>query len=160
MIDNTAATASDEQTVASLQVDWIMGWDKVADQALPPFDEVFGRFYDFDAPVILFDDADSQRRVFRSVRAYADAFWPGFSSLKSAEHSIEAEPEVLVDGNLAATTMVFLAILTQEDGTVVANRCLNSQVWRRGKDQQWRIVRDHTGVEGIPVEEARQVSAS
>lgn len=152
----TSTTGSDAERVASLQVDWIMGWDKAPDKTLPPFDEVFGRFYDFDAPVILFDDFDPQRRVFRTVKAYADAFWPGFSQLRSAEHAIETAPDVIVDGDLAATTMVFLVVLTQMDGTTLANRCTNSQVWRRGADQRWRIVRDHTGVEAIPVEEARR----
>ena len=59
-----------------------------------------------------------------------------------------------------APAMVFLAILTQDDGTIVANRCTNSQVWRRGDDQQWRIIRDHTGVEAIPLEEARRAFTS
>jgi ketosteroid isomerase-like protein len=155
-LENTSASGLDEQEVASLQVEWIMGWNKEADQTLPPFEEALGRFYDFDSPVILFDDYDPQRRVFRTVQEYADAFWPGFSQLRSAEHAIETAPDVLVAEDLAATTMVFLAILTQSDGTAVANRCTNSQVWRRGTDQRWRIARDHTGVEAIPVDEARR----
>lgn len=151
---------SEEEQVASLQVDWIMGWDKAPDQTLAPFGKVFNRFYDFDAPVILFDDFDPQRRVFRTVQAYADAFWPTFSQMRSAEHMIETAPEVIVDGDLAATTMVFLVILSQADGATLANRCTNSQIWRRGTGRQWRIARDHTGVEAIPVEYARRAFAS
>lgn len=159
-IENATADGTDDEAVAALQVDWIMGWNKAPDQALPPFGDVFGNFYDVDAPVILFDDFDPERRIFRTVQAYAEAFWPGFSALRSAEHAIETWPEVLVDGDLAATTMVFLVILTQADGSVIANRCVNSQVWRRGGDRRWRIVRDHTGVDAISVDEARRAFAS
>ena len=146
----------DVQEVAALQQVWILGWDKTEEEALRPFREVVDRYYDFDAPVILFDDFDPQRRVFRTVQNYADAFWPQFSQLRSAAHAIETPPEVVVDGDLAATLMVFVAVLTQQDGTVVATRATNSQVWRRTEDLGWRIVRDHTGVDVIPVDEAER----
>jgi ketosteroid isomerase-like protein len=144
------------QEVAALQQAWILGWDKTENEALRPFREVLDRYYDFGAPVILFDDFDPQRREFRTVQDYADAFWPGFAQLRSAAHAIEAPPEVVVEGDLAATRMVFIAVLTEPDGTVVANRATNSQVWRRTEGLGWRIVRDHTGVEAIPVDEARR----
>ena len=151
-----AGTGVDDQAVAALQQEWIFGWDKTENEPLRPFREVFDRYYDFDAPVILYDDFDPQRRVFRTVQDYADAFWPGFSQLRAAAHAIETPPEVIVEGDLAATRMVFIAILTQPDGTVVANRATNSQVWRRTEGLGWRIARDHTGVDMIPVEEAQR----
>lgn len=155
----TRDDTQDAQQIATLQVDWIMGWDTTEGEDLPPFGEVFGRYYDMAAPVVLFDDFDPQRRVFRTVQDYADAFWPVFGGLRSARHAIEAAPEVLVEGDLAATRMVFLVILTRADGTVGANRCINSQVWRRTDDLGWRIARDHTSVEAIPVEEAERAFA-
>ncbi|MBQ1023781.1 hypothetical protein [Micromonospora sp. C95] len=147
-------TVDDAEEVATLQQEWILGWDKTENEEFRPFREVFDRYYDFDAPVILYDDFDPQRRVFRAVQDYAAAFWPGFSQLRSAAHAIEAPPEVIVEGNLAATRMVFIAVLTQPDGTVVANRATNSQVWRRIEGMGWRIVRDHTSVDEITVDEA------
>ncbi|MBQ1050129.1 DUF4440 domain-containing protein [Micromonospora sp. C51] len=149
--------ADDVEEVAALQQEWILGWDKRENETLRPFREVFDRYYDFDAPVILYDDFDPQRRVFRAVRDYAAAFWPGFAQLRSAAHAIETPPEVIVEGNLAATRMVFIAVLAQPDGTVVATRATNSQVWRRIDGMGWRIVRDHTSVDAITVDEAMAV---
>lgn len=146
----------DAQEIAALQQEWILRWDKAEDEVLRPFHDVLGRYYDLYAPVILFDDFDPQRRVFRAVQDYADAFWPVFSQLRSAAHAIETPPEVIVEGDLGATRMVFIAVLTQPDGTVVATRATNSQVWRRTEDLGWRIARDHTGVEVIPEADARR----
>lgn len=150
--NDTARTA--EATIAELQQSWILRWDKTEGQQLPGFRDVFADYYDFDADVILFDDFDPQRRVFRSVQDYADAFWPTFQQLISAEHAIELAPKVTVDGDFAATFMVFIAVLVTADGTELANRATNSQVWRR-TSAGWRIIRDHTGVEPIPIDEAR-----
>ncbi|GAB3604244.1 hypothetical protein GCM10027586_07460 [Kineococcus gypseus] len=149
-----------ELTVARSQRDWILRWDKRPDQQLGAFEDVFAEHYDFDAPVILFDDFDPQRRVFRTVRDYAEAFWPGFQRMRSAEHGIEVEPEVLVSGDLAATRMVFTAVLELADGTVVANRCTNSQVWRRTGGLGWRIARDYTSVAAVEIEAARRLVAA
>lgn len=153
--DRETTTRADEQEVAALQQSWILGWDKAEGVPLPAFPEVLGRYYDLDAPVILFDDFDPQRRIFRRVQDYAEAFWPGFSQMRSAAHAVETRPQVIVEGDLAATQMVFIALLTQPDGAVVATRATSSQVWRRTEDLGWRIARDHTGVEVIPVDEAR-----
>ncbi|GAB7052316.1 YybH family protein [Catenuloplanes indicus] len=143
-----------EQTVAALQREWIFGWDRV--EGVPPrdFHDVFGRFYDMDADVILFDEADPRRRTFRTVQDYADAFWPGFQALRSAAHAIESEPEVLVSGDLAASRMIFIAVLTGTDGETTHLRCHNSLVWRRTSDRDWHIVRDQTAVAPIPAGEA------
>ncbi|MCK6066391.1 MULTISPECIES: hypothetical protein [Microbacterium] len=65
--------------VAALQREWIFGWDRVEGDPLRAFADVFGRYYDFDADVLLFDDADPERRTHRRVADYADAFWPTFS---------------------------------------------------------------------------------
>lgn len=154
--DHVHTVRDDEQEIAALQRDWILGWDKAEGETLRPFREVMDRYYDFDAPVILFDDYDPRRRVFRTVQDYADAFWPTFSQMRSAAHAIEIAPEVIVDGDLATARMVFIAILTQADGSVVATRATNSQVWRRTDSLGWRIVRDHTGVESMPIDEARR----
>lgn len=153
-VDQDAAAA----TVARLQKEWILHWDKRPDQHLGAFREVFADYYDFDAPVILFDDFDPRRRVFRSPQDYADAFWPTFQRFRSAEHGFEVEPEVLVSGDLAATRMVFIAVLETAEGDVLANRCINSQVWRHTDDLGWRISRDHTSVEAMDVEEARRIT--
>ncbi len=154
MTDDTRRT--DASTVARLQRAWILRWDKGPDDILPPFRDLFGDLYDFDAPVILFDDFDPQRRVFRSVQEYADAFWPTFQGFRSARHAIEVEPEVAVDGDLAVTRMVFLAVLEHADGTRVANRATNSQVWTRSPSG-WVISRDHTGVAPVAPAEADAV---
>lgn len=153
--DDRLESDAAEATIAHLQKEWILRWDKRPDQRLGSFRDVFADFYDFDAPAILFDDFDPERRVFRSPQEYADAFWPTFQQFRSAEHGFEVEPEVLVSGDLAATRMVFIAVLDPGDGSVLANRCTNSQVWRRSEALGWRIARDHTSVEAMDVDEAR-----
>jgi ketosteroid isomerase-like protein len=145
---------TDAETVAALQRAWIFGWDKTEGVDLPPFADVFGRYYDFDADVIFFDDADPERRVFRRVGDYADAFWPTFSGFRSAKHAIAEEPAVLVSGDLAAGRMVFIAVLTLADGTVNHLSCQNSHVWQRDAAGDWHIVRDQTTIAPIDADEA------
>jgi ketosteroid isomerase-like protein len=152
----TDTNGDDEATIAASQVNWIMTWNKEPEEHLGSFEELFGGYYDLDADVVLFDDFDPQRRVFRTARSYGEAFWPTFQTLRSAEHAIAEDPEVLVSGDLASTRMVFIAILDSGNAPAVANRCINSQVWQFAEGAGWRIVRDHTSVEGIDLAEARR----
>lgn len=154
MTGTTPTIDTDARTVVALQHDWIFGWDKPEGSAPREFREVFRRFYDFDADVIFFDEADPQGRVFRSVQDYADAFWPTFMGLRSAVHAVAEEPDVLVSGDLAAGRMVFIAVLTTRDGEVSHLRCQNSLVWQRAGGSGWHIVRDQTVVRPMPREEA------
>jgi ketosteroid isomerase-like protein len=157
---STTSNATDVDAVVRLQTRWIHGWDKVEDQPLPDFREVFADFYDFDADVIFFDDADPQRRVFRTVEDYAQAFWPMFSELRSAAHAVPEAPEVIVDADLAVGRMVFIAALTSTDGTTTNLRAYNSLVWRRTEARDWHIVRDQTTVEPVPADEAGRAFAT
>ncbi len=152
MSDTT--TRSAERTIADLQREWIFAWDKAEGSAPREFRTVFGRFYDFDADVILFDEADPERRTFRSVPEYAEAFWPAFTAMRSAAHAVPEGPEVLVSGELACGRMVFIAMLTAPDGEVTCLKCHNSLVWQRTEKRDWHIVRDQTAVEALPYEEA------
>ncbi len=145
------------ETVARLQRQWIFLWDRKEGDPDFDFEKLFADHYDFEDPdgdVILFDDFDPQRRVLRTAVDFGRTFGPAFNDMRAAEHAIEEAPEVLVSGDLAATRMVFIAKLTDAAGQVVGTRAINSQVWRRGADGRWRIVRDQTAVEEIPVEEA------
>ena len=90
-------------------------------------------------------------RLFEQVAAAPPA--PG---VDAAEHAIDVAPRVTVDDDLAATFMIFIAVLVRADGSQIANRCTNSQVWRR-TSAGWRIIRDHTGVEPISIDAARRV---
>lgn len=152
-------TTNHEQAVAELHEHWIHGWDKQEGVPLRPFDEVFARCYDLDpdAEVILHDEADPERRTFRRVRDYADAFWPIFGAMRSAEHAIPEPPEVIVSGDLAVSRMAFVAVLTAADGTVTRLLCPSSHVWRRTDALGWRILRDQTAI--VPIGEAQAASA-
>ncbi|NYI98584.1 ketosteroid isomerase-like protein [Streptomonospora nanhaiensis] len=147
-------------TVARLHREWIHRWDRREGDPEFDFTTVFADFYDFEADdVILFDDADPERRVFRDAAAFGRAFAPMFAALRRAEHAVEEGPEVLVSDRLAASRMVFVARLTAADGAVSALRALNSQVWRRGDDGRWRIVRDQTAVHPVDLHEAAALAA-
>lgn len=63
-MSTTHPNSTAEATVAHLQREWILHWDKRPGQQLPAFEDVFADYYDFDAAVILFDDFDPQRREF------------------------------------------------------------------------------------------------
>ncbi|MGW4033425.1 hypothetical protein ACWEFL_29705 [Streptomyces sp. NPDC004838] len=147
-------THAEARIVAALQRDWIFEWDKAEGPDTREFRTAFDRFYDFDAEVILFDEADPERRTFRTVREYGEAFWPMFMTMRSAEHAIAEGPEVLVSGDFASGWMIFIAILTAADGKKTTLLCRNSLVWRRTEDHDWHIVRDQTIVEPISHEEA------
>ncbi|MDA0564993.1 hypothetical protein LG943_11770 [Streptomonospora sp. S1-112] len=158
--DTSGGRADAAQTVAALHRAWVFLWDRAEGDPAFDFAGVFGDYYDFDGEdVILFDDADSQRRVFRDAAAFGRAFTPVFSALRRAEHAVEEGPEVIASGRLAASRLVFVARLTAADGAVTALRALNSQVWRLGADYRWRIVRDQTAVRPITPEEADTVLA-
>jgi ketosteroid isomerase-like protein len=146
--------------VAALQRRWIFEWDRRDSDPDFDFDADLAHYYDLDADdVLLFDDFDPERRVLRSAAEYGGVFVPAFNQMRAAEHAIERAPEVIVSGDLAATQMVFIARLTAGDGTVTATRAVNSQVWRSG-DGRWRIVRDHTSVETIALDEADRALAT
>jgi ketosteroid isomerase-like protein len=144
--------------VAALQRRWIFERDRAEGDPDVDFDADLAHYYDGDDD-ILFDDFDPQRRVLRSAVEYGKVFGPAFNQVRAAEHVIEQAPEVIVSGDLAATQMVFIARLTTGDGTVSATRAVNSQVWRKGTHDRWGIVRDHTSVERIPVDEADRALA-
>ena len=147
-------TARDAATVRRLQQEWILRWDRRDGDPATAFEEVFSDLYDWSSDdVLLQDEFDPEHRTFVDAHAYGAAFWPGFQQLRAAEHAIESAPQVIVQAGLAASRFVFIARLVTADGAVLANRCTTSQVWRRGPDSSWRIVRDQTMVAPMPIAE-------
>ncbi|SDH66029.1 Cif family virulence factor [Agrococcus jejuensis] len=149
---DVTVTASDATEVAERQRAWIHGWDRIEGAPEQPFEAVFAPHHDMDADVILFDDADPQRRVFRRVADYADAFWPTFQALRSARHAIPEGPDVIVSGDLAVARMAFVAELVPHEGEPTRLRCQTSHVWRRTAERDWHVVRDQTACEPIAAE--------
>jgi ketosteroid isomerase-like protein len=151
---------SDIAVVSRLQQEWILRWDREPGDPTTAFEEVFADLYDWSSDdVLLQDEFDPEKRAFDSARAYGETFWPQFMQLAACEHAIEEPPRVMVEGPLAASRFGFIARLTFGDGSVEANRCTTSQVWRRDLDGRWRIVRDLTMVVPMPAEEAEQALA-
>lgn len=147
MTTTATDTRTDRDTVARLQQEWIFRWDRQPGQPTTSFEDTFADLYDWSGDdVLLQDEFDPEQRSFDSARAYGEAFWPGFLSMRSAEHAIEEAPRVIVHGTLAASRFVFLARLVTADGTVLTNRCTTSQIWRKDLEGRWRIVRDQTMV--------------
>lgn len=145
----------DAATVRRLQQEWILRWDRRPDEPSSAFPETFSDLYDWSSDdVLLQDEFDPEHRTFHTASAYGEAFWPGFMAMQAAEHAIEEAPQVITHGDLAASRFVFIARLTTADGTVLANRCTTSQIWRRNEDHQWRIVRDQTMVAPMSLTDA------
>lgn len=148
-------TTDDAASVRRLQQEWILRWDRRRDEPPSSFPDTFADLYDWSSADVLLQDAfDPEHRTFRTASAYGEAFWPGFLAMQAAEHAIEDAPQVIVQDGLAASRFVFVARLTTADGTVLANRCTTSQVWRRDDDGRWRIVRDHTMVAPMSLADA------
>ena len=145
-----ACAAEGAGGVAQLHRDWIFGWDKKPGD--PPFDfrAKFGRFYDWSGrDVHLYDDFEPQQRVARSPDAYG-GFWAApFTALARADHGVIDGPDVLSGaGDIAASTMAFVARLEAADGRITGIKARSSIVWRCHA-QGWRIVREHNSTRQI-----------
>ncbi|KQN77213.1 hypothetical protein ASE94_17045 [Devosia sp. Leaf64] len=146
-----------EMDVAQLQRRWILeGWEKAPGEPFV-FEKKAGLFYDWEsADTALYDSFDPQLRLARSPREWAEAFETSFNRMHSAVHAVIAEPDVLVSGDVAASTFEFCARLEQADGTASGVICRTSHVFRRSGGT-WKIVREHTSGRGVPVEEVENL---
>jgi ketosteroid isomerase-like protein len=92
--------------------------------------------------------------VARTAAQYG-GFWEGpFNTLKSARHAVTDGPDVLVGGELAATTLEFVARLELSDGKVNSIRARSALVWRC-EEGDWRIVREQNSVRDVPPAEVQ-----
>jgi ketosteroid isomerase-like protein len=145
--------------VAQLQRRWILeGWEKAPGETFV-FKDKLGSFYDGEsADLALYDSFDPELRLARSPDEWADAFEASFNRLHSALHAVIAEPQVLVSGDLSASTFEFCARLQRADGTASGVICRTSHVLRRQNDA-WRIVREHTSGRTVPLGEVEELLA-
>lgn len=138
-------------TVAALHRSWILtGWEYKASDGPFHFRQKLGAYYDFSSPdVVLYDDFDPEHRVVRSAEAYGAVWEPNFAPLRSAQHGVALGPFVTYSGELATSTLQFVARLEKKDGTVTGIRTHSSLVWRRGA-AGWKIIREHNSSVIIP----------
>ncbi|MFC4008470.1 hypothetical protein ACFOY2_14665 [Nonomuraea purpurea] len=144
---------------------WVSGWDKKSSDGPFSIARNFSEDYDFDsADVMISDDMDPEHRVMAGPHEYGIAFDPMFNSLRGARHMVFESPTVLLGpdaendrvGAVAASRLMFVAILEADDGTITAIRTTSSQVWRRAQDR-WRIIREHNSSVSIDVAEAEKL---
>jgi ketosteroid isomerase-like protein len=149
----------DSAAVADRHRQWILNWDRKTPGEHWDFDEKFGRFYDYEAKdMVLYDDFDPQLRVARSPDEYSEIWSPPFKALRTAYHVVIAEPEAIVGGALATSTLEFGARLEVADGSIVGIRTRSTLVWRCTHDG-WRIVREHNSSRRITAEETQRLFA-
>ncbi|WP_410585973.1 YybH family protein [Amycolatopsis sp. lyj-23] len=132
----------ENREIADLHRRWVFGWERT--EGDPPFDfrRTFGEFYDFgSADVRLYDDFDPQQRVASSAAGYGEIWEPAFRKLVSVQHVVDDGPHVVTGGELAASTLRFVARITTPDA-VTDIRTTTSLVWRR-TPAGWRIIREH-----------------
>lgn len=147
----------DTSAVAERHRQWILNWDRKTPGERWDFHEKFGRFYDYKAKdMVLFDDFDPEYRVARSPDAYSAIWSPPFKALRTAHHVVIDEPEAIVGGVLATSTLEFGARLEAADGSIIGIRTRSTLVWRRTNDG-WRIVREHNSSRRISAEETRRL---
>lgn len=133
--------------------DWILEWDKQPGD--PPFDmrRKFGSYYSWESDqVVLYDTFEPQHRVARSAEEYGSFWAEPFTALRSARHRVLDGPDVIVSGDLAASTMEFAARLESGDRRVVGIRARSSIVWTC-EGGCWRIVREHNSTRVVDREE-------
>lgn len=138
--------------------DWIMTWDKQPGDVPFAVRSKSGTSYDWNGhDVHLYDDFDPQRRIGRSADTYG-TFWAApFTALKNARHAVIDGPDVATGtGDLAASTLEFVARLEAADGTIVGIRKRSSLVWRCHADGR-RIVREHNSSTGVSAAETDQL---
>jgi ketosteroid isomerase-like protein len=138
--------------------DWIMTWDKQPGDAPFALRAKFGTFYDWNGQdVHPYDDFDPQRRIARSADTYG-TFWAApFTALRSARHAVIDGPDVATGtGDLAASTLEFVACIEAADGKIVGIRTRSSLVWRCHADG-WRIVREHNSSTSVSAAETDQL---
>ncbi|MGV9559616.1 nuclear transport factor 2 family protein [Streptomyces sp. NPDC003522] len=143
---------NDERVIADLHVRWVFGWER--DEGDEPFDfrRTFGEFYDFtSSDVRLYDDFDPAQRTATTASGYGSIWEPAFDRMLSAHHGIDDGPHVVVDRDLAASTLTFVARITTPDALTDV-RTTTSLVWRRTPDG-WRIVREHNSTKVLPAGE-------
>lgn len=142
---------ADRDSIADLHTRWLFGWER--DPAAAPFEfrEVFAEFYDFDgAGGRFYDDFDSEHRVADTPDGYGAIWQPNFRRVLRARHAVHSPADVLLgSGDLAASSLVFLARIELLDGTVSDIRTTTSLVWRRTRSG-WRIAREHNSTVVLP----------
>jgi ketosteroid isomerase-like protein len=136
---------------------WILeGWERREGDGRFVFADKLGRFYSQESDLHLYDDYDPQHRVAQTAAEYGN-FWEGpFNNFKSARHAVTDGPDVLIGGELATTTLEFVARLELSDGKVNSIRARSSLVWRC-EDGSWRIVREQNSVRDVPPDEVQTV---
>jgi ketosteroid isomerase-like protein len=139
----------------ALHRQWILeGWERREGDGRFVFTDKLGRFYSRGSDLHLYDDYDPQHRAARTAAQYG-GFWEGpFNALKSARHAVTDGPDVLVGGELAATTLEFVARLELPDGKVNSIRARSALVWRC-EEGDWRIVREQNSVRDVPPAEVQ-----
>lgn len=157
----TAATCSPSgaESPGELHRQWILdGWEYRPGDPTFSFREKLGRFYDWSArDTVLFDDFDPQRRAARSAAAYGATWEPIFQANRSVRHAVSDGPDVVAGtGDLAASSLEFIARIETLKGKVVGIQTRSDLVWRCRADG-WRIVREHNSSKIIPVEDAERV---
>ncbi|MDY0964969.1 MULTISPECIES: YybH family protein [Massilia] len=122
----------------------MVGWERKPGDGPLVFREKFAGDYEWsDArDRLYYDDFSPNPRPVRDPDAYGAIWAPIFSGLRSARHAISIEPTAVYGGNLAVSTLEFVALIEPADGATRPIRTLMTLTWRCHADG-WRIIREH-----------------
>ena len=150
VIDSACSTSAGADGPGQLHREWILrGWERREMDGCFVFAERFRHLYSGCDDLHLYDSYDPRHRVARSAAEYGSFREGPFNALKSARHAVTDGPDVLSGGNLAATTLEFVARLERPDGEVSSIRARSALVWRC-EEGTWRIVREQNAVRNVP----------
>jgi ketosteroid isomerase-like protein len=122
---------------------WIeQGWTHPTHGAPFDFERQLSSFYEQGPDLLLHDNADPAMRVVVSAADYASIWNELIPPLRSLNNRLLAEPDILVSGDLAVSTLRFESRFELADGSVRQVPTLATLVWRRTGDG-WRIIREH-----------------
>jgi len=146
----TSGKGSAEQRARDIVM---VGWERNPGDGPLVFREKFARDYEWsDArDRLYYDDFSPNPRPVRDPDAYGAIWAPIFSGLRSARHAISIEPTAVYSGNLAVSTLEFVALIEPATGAARPIRTLMTLTWRCHADG-WRIIREHNSTKVVPAD--------
>lgn len=132
-----------EATIRQLTEQWIKGWspgaEKFDTEKLRPL------FAQGDGELLVFDDIGDRVAVLHSWDEYRQTWEPFMQEFAYWAIQPEGEIQVLVDGEIAVTTFIWVGKGRYKDGREITPRQHATHVWRK-RAGRWVIVHEHLTV--------------
>ena len=131
-----------EQEIKQLTLAWMKGWSAQS----KPFtaEELRPLYAQGDGEILVVDDFEGGAVVIRSFKEYQRKWVPVMRQFSYWAIQPKGEIQVLLSGDLAVSTFVWVAQARLKDGTVLqpAPSQHGTLVWRK-RNNRWQVVHEH-----------------